>query len=235
VARRAWYVVVLGLGVTALSAFWVWNLPGVYYGRVDVIFLRPVTQIVPNGLSVNSQSVIATAGVVQREVSGGRPDSRVTSDQVTIVGQGIKEGVSVSLPNSGGQWANNFDRAVLIVQVADKTPQGAQERLRSTIAQINETLQRRQSEAEVQPDLFIRTKLSPQTPQVYYETGNSKRAVMATLLLGAALTWGALVLVESRRLAQRLGRVHRCRLPGAGESPTAAVDPESLPRLPQFQ
>jgi hypothetical protein len=199
VSRRAWYVVIGGLILSSLAVGWVHSQAGVYYGQVDVVFLRPVNRAVPNGLSVSSSSVIATAGVVERTVNARGSGTRVVSEQVTLVGMGVRHGELIRLPNSGGQWANNFDRAVLDVEVVDTTAPRAQARLQSAVTRIIQTLDRLQSDAAVPEDLRIRPQLSPFTPQVSYQTGNTKRAGAMTLLLGLALTWTALVLLEARR------------------------------------
>jgi hypothetical protein len=200
---RAWYVLVLGLVLTAGAAFFVWASPGVYYGQVDVVFLRPVNQFVPNSLSITSSSVIATAGVVQREVSGGRAASRVVSEGVTVVGEGITSGQRITLPNSGGQWANNFDRALLDVQVVDRSEHGARERLDAAVAAINQSLERRQQAAGADRSTWIRTRLSPAQPTVHYMDHERRRGVAMTLLLGVGTTLSAVVLWEGRRARGR--------------------------------
>ena len=197
-SMRAWYVLVLGLVVTLGAAVAVWASPGVYYGQVDVVFLRPVNEFVPNSLSVTSSSVIATAGVVQREVSGGRAASRVVSESVTVVGEGITSGQRISLPNSGGQWANNFDRALLDVEVVDRSEQGARERLDAAVKAINQSLERRQRAAGADPSTWIRTRLSPAQPTMHYMDHERRRAVAMTIILGLGITLSAVVLWEGR-------------------------------------
>lgn len=213
--RHAWYVVVFGLLATGLAVSWVSGLPGVYYGQADVVFLRPANRIVPNGLSVNSSSVIATVGVVERDVNGGFHATRVVSEQVTILGTGMRSGSSVRLPNSGGQWANNFDRAVLDVQVVDVTAAAAQERLDDAVRRIESSLATLQDEAGVRAADRIRTQLSPAVPRVAYRTGNAKRAAAMTGVLGLSITWSALVLLEARS---------RRRTSRGGEDDLAATD-----------
>jgi hypothetical protein len=203
-AARSWYIVLGGAVVTIVAALHVVTAPGVYFAQVDVVFLRPVNPSVPNSLSVTSSSVTATASVVQREVSGGPAASRVVSEQVTIVGEGITSGERVRLPNSGGQWANNFDRAVLDVQVVDSTEERAQRRLDVLVDEIDTSLARRQREAGADPATWIRTRLSPETPTIQYLVGERRRAAAMTLVLGGGLTCAAVVLVEARRRPARI-------------------------------
>lgn len=207
-AARSWHLVLLGAVVTIVAMLQVVTAPGVYFAQADVVFLRPVNPAVPNSLSVTSSSVIATASVVQREVSGGPAASRVVSEQVTIVGEGITAGERVRLPNSGGQWANNFDRAVLDVQVVDSTEESARRRLQRVVGEIDASLARRQRDAGADPATWIRTRLSPEVPTIRYLVGERRRAAAMTLLLGGGLTCAAVVLIEARgrpgHLASRL-------------------------------
>lgn len=196
---RAWYVVLLGAALTMVAGFWVWTTPGVYYAQVDVVFLQPVNTYVPNNLRGLSADVIATASVVQREVTGGPDATRVVSGGVTLVDEGIRSGQRITLPNSGGQWANNFDRALLDVQVVDRTRQAAQTRLDHVVESINASLDRRQRAMGADRSTWISTRLSPASPTISYVEVERKRAVVMTMLLGGGATGAAVVLLEARR------------------------------------
>lgn len=208
---RAWQVVTLCAAGTCAAFFVAWSTPGVYYAQADVIFLRPVNRDVPNALSVSSSSVIATAGVIERLVNVGPESPRVTSTDVSLVSEGVRRGTSVQLPNSGGQWANNFDQPKLHVQVVDSTPELAQDRLDRITAQIDELLRERQAASQAAPDTWMRTQLSPAAPQVVHMAGDRRRAGLAVLFLGGGATCAAVILLESRR---------RGSPPPAGSSPS---------------
>ena len=196
VATRRWLAVLVGLCATLGVTVWVGSLPGVYFGQVDVVLLRPVNHIVPNGLSMTDVSVIQTASVVQRAVSGGRESAHVVSPGVTLVDEGIRQGTSMRLPNAGGQWANNFDRALIRVDVVDLTPAAAQGRLDEAIRAITADLEARQTEAGAAPATWIRAELSPRQPAVVYRKGPVRRGQAMTLLVGGGLTAAALLLLE---------------------------------------
>lgn len=206
---RVWFVIVVGVVGTWAAMFGVASSSGVYYGKVDVVFLRPVNVYVPNSLSANSESVIATAGIVQRQVMGGAEAAHVVSDGVTLAQEGITSGESVRVPNAGGQWANNFNRAELSVQVVDTTADRAAARMRDVLARIDMSLAQLQSAAGVQEDSLIRTKLNPDAPTLVHDPGNPRRALAMTLLLGTWTT-GVAVVVVDRLLATRR-RVRRSR------------------------
>src|SRR6266536_3608783 len=110
-ARRArcWaaLTVAFGLLVTLGFGYRVADKPGVYWAQVDVLFLPPVNGLYPNTLLNNSGGLITLAGVVGKMVDPDSTSARVVSPTVRLVNQGIRHGDSVTLPNDGGQWADN--------------------------------------------------------------------------------------------------------------------------------
>lgn len=200
---RAWYLVVVGLAGTALLCLNVSQARGIYWSHVEVFFVGPPAGYEPNAFIAAPESIIATAGLIQREVSGEQV-ARVASDEVTLPQQGVRQGQLVRLPNAGGQWANNFNRPVLAVEAVDETAIGASGRLNETIATITERLAERQREVQVPPQDWITLRLVPSTPRSEYVQGDKRRALAASVLLGGLLTTGAVVAresVRSRRLA----------------------------------
>lgn len=196
-ARRFWWAALGGLLLTAAAMHGVMHVDGVYWARVDVVFLRPSEPSSPNTLSRSATRVIEAASVIQREVNG-IDGTHVVSDSVTIVDEGIREGVRVQLPNAGGQLANNFNRPFLTVDVVDPTEEGAQRLLDATLAKINESLAQRQEAAGVSLASRLTTELSPPRPAISYATGLPKRAAAVTALVGLGLTFAALVGLERR-------------------------------------
>ncbi len=127
-SARRWYVVLAGLVLTVGVLLLVHQTPGVYATQTNVVFLAPVTPHTPNTISSPTSGVISTAGLVERIVNKGVEKSP-TSGSVALAGQGVDDGYSVELPNAGGQWASNFNRPVLQVQVTGPSA----ERVRSEL------------------------------------------------------------------------------------------------------
>lgn len=196
---RVWLVTVLGVLVTAGLVYRVAHAPGLYFGSADVVFVMPSSEQIPNALGVYPGSLIATAGVIQREVSKGPDTAHVVSDDVTIVDEGETSAVSVTLPNSGGQWANNFEKAALHVQAVDPDQAVALDKLQSTVATIRATLAAREDAANVAADRRIRTEVSPNPLRVDLLSGERKRAIAASMALGLGATFALMVLVDRRR------------------------------------
>jgi hypothetical protein len=196
--RRRWYVTLSGAVATILAALWVMTLPGVYHAQIDVVFMWPQGHQHANTFQYGSQSLISTAGAVGAVVTGSASGAQPVSDTVTLVGEGITHGYSVRLPNTGGQWANNFPSPVLDVQASGSSAAEVQRTLATVIARINAVLHEQQAEEGVPEQLMIRTRLSPPTPQLLFDKGSRVRALGATFLIGCGVTVAAALAVHRR-------------------------------------
>jgi hypothetical protein len=201
--RLAWrwaaLLVALGLLLTATVSYRIVRKPGVYWAQANVIFLPPVSGLYPNTLLNNSGGVITLAGVVGRMVDPDAMAARVVSPTVRLANQGIRHGFSVTLPNDGGQWANNFDKALLDVQAVGSTAAEVTGTVNRLISQINLKLSGLQ--AHVPQVDRVTTQLSPSQVQVFYDPGRRLRALAASLAVGLAVT--ALAGVYLRRRIAR--------------------------------
>src|SRR5579875_3094252 len=111
--HRAVAVAVVGLLLTAGFAIHVLHKPGVYFCSTRVLFLTPPSKENPNSLAASTGGVTAMAGAVSRMVEPHPPSAEVVSPLVMLTDEGIRHGWSVTLPNDGGQFANNFDQQLL--------------------------------------------------------------------------------------------------------------------------
>ena len=195
--RRFWWLAATGLVLTAAVAVHVAREPGVYWAQVNVVLLAPAFPTSPNALSQTPTRVIELASVIQRAVAGVE-GPHVVSDGVTIVDEGVRSGEAIRLPNAGGQWANNFNRPYVEVEVVDETREAATARLTQVLARVDRELETRQTIAGVASENRVTTQLSPSSPQISYTAGSPGRGVVATGVVGALLTFGAVLLVDAR-------------------------------------
>lgn len=207
--RRHPIIAILGISLTAAGAQYAVTRPGVYYTQCQIVMVAP--DITPQGNTVwaGAISLASTAALVGRRVDPFSASPLEQSNDVTIVGAGVREGVWVRPPNHGGQWATNFDRAELDVQVVSTDATRAQQRMRDTIQSIRSTLRADQVRAQVPLNRLITIGTSPSSPPVSPVQGNPARAVLATALLGIGLTSAAAVTAEAHpiRLRRRARRV----------------------------
>lgn len=219
-ALRFWGITVVGTALTAAAVLLVAHQPGVFSGQVNVILLQP-EPFPGNALAETTDSLISTTGVVAQLVGGQGGTSRSVSDQVTLVGEGIQDGYTVRQPNSGGQWEYRFETPVLDVQSAGPTLDEARAEMSAAVTSIEGVLDKLQSDASVDPSLRIRIQMSPSQPVYTYAHGSRMRAYAGTLLSGALVTFGGVLVAE--RLAERRAQRRRASAVTAGTRPSVAA------------
>lgn len=205
VLRRNWPVALVGIVTSLCVGVWVAHTPGVYYEQVNVIFLMPETPDSGNALQNGNDNLIRTAGVVARLVTNDWSGPEPVSDSATLLGEGVRRGYSVRLPNVGGQWAYNFDKPQLNVEVVGTTPAEVHGTMTRVLAKVNATLSNLQVSQGVRPSLRIQTRLSPPSSSVEYVTGSRARAFSVIVVLELGLTLAVLLALERWR-ARRLPR-----------------------------
>ena len=114
-----------GLLLTGVVCLFTLRAPGVYWASTKVYFLVPATAQQPNQLAPDSGNAIAFAGLIQTEINRGIPPRRATSPEVNLVDEGIYDGWSVFLPNTGGQWAATSRSRPLSSRSADRRLRGS--------------------------------------------------------------------------------------------------------------
>lgn len=199
--RRQWPLVVAGVLLTLVGLAWAARVPGVYYRQVRVVFLPPPAADSPNRYQQLSGTVVLTADRVARELGLDPKSPQPVSPLVSVVDQGIREGSIVRLPNTGGQWAYDYEDAVLDVQVAGSTPDQVVRTSNALVARIQQRMLDDQAAARVPLRLRILTTQSPPAPPVLYAKGSPARAFAAIGVLGLMGTVVAVVLLDrwSRR------------------------------------
>ncbi|GHS87624.1 hypothetical protein AGMMS50218_09900 [Actinomycetota bacterium] len=219
--RRNWSMAALGLLFTVAVLSGVLRTAPTYWAQVDVVFLAPASAANPNVLKVESRSLTATAGLIEREVNKGREKPAVSSSSVSLVGEGVRDGYSIRLPNSGGQWAYNFERPVLDVQVTGPDVADVRRRTTAAVDLIADTLRDRQLADGVAEENMITVETAPATAVVYEFAGDSRRAGVVVLALGTFLTvW--LVTLWDRWSLRRLNRLRPPRTEAQGPRPVLA-------------
>ena len=194
--RRQWALAVVGMLLTAAGLYWTSTVSGVYYQQVRVVFLPPAAPNSPNRYQHMSGSVILTADRVARELGLDPRSPQPVSPLVTIVDQGIRRGSIVRLPNTGGQWAYNYEDPVLDVQVAGATPAEVTATSREIVHRIRQRMLTDQVAAGVPSALRIETTLSPPAAPILYARGSSGRAAGAVLVIGLMCTVIGIVLAD---------------------------------------
>jgi hypothetical protein len=234
---RRWYVVVLGLLLTAYAVQAVREPEPVYWTQAEVTLINPPAPDAPNELTTATKSLIAMAGLVVEDVQG-RGTLPAVSNTVDLPGLGVKDGWEVRLPNAGGQWEPNFSRPVVDAQVVAGTPQEASDRLAHLVARVQRALDDRQAADGIAPRARIRGNVSLSHVRVAQLDGNRTRAAAMVLLLGMAGSAVGAHLVDlgvgrTRRLVSAARRRRRAKGLGSGPDRGAVLVPDvPAPHVP---
>jgi hypothetical protein len=183
-----WPVTILGLFGTGAFILWSGHPTPVYFSQTDVIFLAPISVRNPNSLIISSDSLISTAGIIQREIDHGDVAARTSGTTVTLVDQGIYHGIRVKVPDYGGQWQHRYDQPVLDLQVTGSDPDEVRQRGLAARQQIIRVLQERQDQAGVARRNLIQVEMLPASPSIDLVSGRRIRALGVSGLLGVSVT-----------------------------------------------
>jgi hypothetical protein len=203
--RRRWYVAVIGAAATLFGTYSAAAAPGVYYQQAYVVFFAPNLPPAANAYQLVPSSLISAAGLVGRQVDDQSEGPLPVSSTVTVVDLGLQDDILVRIPNVGGQWATNFDRPVLDVQIVADSPEHVRARMTATVSKIRRVLRDGQLAAGAPPRQLIETGLNPPSPPVLYERGNRARTVGTALILGTGLTVAVARLLDIAFASSRAG------------------------------
>jgi hypothetical protein len=207
--RRHLVIVGVGLVATFGALVFIHGHAGVYEARTGLVLVPAGAsgkEIYLNPYHGRDYSLIATAGVLANVVNEDIGSAR-TSTSVPLSGRGVLDGYAVDLPNSGGQFAYDFDRPILDVQAVGPTPEAVRRNLATAVAAVNTALARLQKDAGVMPARRITTHSEPADPEVVHGRGRPTRALLAAMILGLGSTLAVVLVVDDHRGR----RVHRAR------------------------
>ncbi|RAN76511.1 hypothetical protein B5P43_23220 [Bacillus sp. SRB_336] len=183
---RRWYVVLAVAVATVLGVGLVQHPTQVYSAEVNVMFLPP-----DGVLMDQTESLIYFTAMLERQFNQGHADPKVSSASATLYGAGVRQGYSVSLYDTGGQWQTNFNRPVLQVEVVDSSQAAVQAQLDEILAKIDAIATQSQALAGVKPASMIRSNQSPSPAVIVHVGGSRWRAAAGMLCLGLGLSVGA--------------------------------------------
>lgn len=213
-ARRRVLVAISALVLMVLStAFvgWMAQSNELYWAQSRVVFIPPSTNGDQNVLSGDYDSLVHFASMIERELNGAAQDPRLSSSDTTLFGQGVRRGVSVTLPDTGGQWQRSYSQAALEIQVVGATRHEVVAAMQKAVGTVVDTAQRRQSERGILESRRIQTAVVPQNPYVFYEGVSRGRGVIALTLAVTGVVWLVILALNRGRqgtIAMRFSEVH---------------------------
>ncbi|MBC7278354.1 hypothetical protein [Nocardioides sp.] len=200
---RRWPIVVVGAILTLVAAEYASQDRSVYWTRTDLLVLAPKNAQFPNALRATSEDLVITAGVVGKLVAGTRQAPKFTATDAGLIGMGVRDGWTVRLPDTGGQWAPNYVDQWLIIEVVGPDPETVRIRKEQLVEAMGIALARVQDEYQVDQAFRMTTKEAPGSTVIYPVGGSSPRAFAVTGLLGAAATLYLVVRIDPILLRRR--------------------------------
>ncbi len=197
---RRWPIVLVGVLCTGLAVFAGLSDKGVYYTRTQIVFLAPSSSFYPNTLATQSEDIIDTAGVVAKKVTGPAPLTKYASADVTLIGIGIRDGWSLVVPDTGGQWGTNFQSQILNLEIVAPDRATVLQRQTTLLRRVQNELSDLQRERNVAPINDITMTTAPRSTVIYHVGGSKPRVLGMTAVLGVGITAAVVVVFE------RLGR-----------------------------
>jgi hypothetical protein len=190
---RRWYVVLACMLLTAGALNLATSVNGVYWTQVDAVLLPPNST---NSIEYQNASLVHFAAIIERELNGGSDTAKKSASRAPLYGTGVRNGYKITLPNSGGQWSSNFNRAALAVEVVGSSPERVDQMRVEVLARINDLIWNKQQSLGVAPRDLITVLESPAQPVIRYAEGDQRRASAAVGIMGAGIAIAASRLVD---------------------------------------
>lgn len=156
---RRWYAVVAMLIAVAASCMFLWPGQHVYSARGSVTFLWPGSISLSKTDDGGLAALVNFAAMVRLAIDDGQAQES-TSFGGSLVGAGVRNGFTVVLPNSGGQWSAEYNQPRLQVESVAATPDVAAAKASSLIQEITAAASELQARLSIPPDAFISTSVS---------------------------------------------------------------------------
>ncbi|MDN3482566.1 hypothetical protein QMA10_11605 [Arthrobacter sp. APC 3897] len=163
VLRRRWYVLAGGLCCTGLAFLGLGQSAPVYAAQSDFVFVEPGHPGEGRSLTgTEPQTLIDFTAIVERRVLAGAETAKLASPTASLFGTGIRQGTSISMLDTGGQWLSSFSRPVLSVQVAAPSPEEVKAEMDRVLQQVQAVSGTLQTDAGAQPASLITVERAPE-------------------------------------------------------------------------
>ena len=207
--KLRWYAPLVALVCGAGLVVLFFLNSGVYATQtvVQFIHLEPSQGAISPNSDIENGNFIAFAGAVASDVNNGRPVLNYARETAPLYGAGLRDGVRVSIPDSGGQWMQSFNRAEIVIQIVGTTEEAVATRQRELLEKVEDSSRSLQGPAYNNRQ-SIRTSVVPLTTTIEHVTPSRVQQLVAVVaLVAAAMVVGcwAAVRLDSRSAGGRVG------------------------------
>lgn len=203
-ALRRWYVAVLG-GALTLGLFVVLtDGPQLYSGRVTLTVLSPPPADGTNTLQQPAPPIIASAAVMR--VNNHPHELASSSPETTLLGRTQRVGDAVFLVHRGNQWNATAQDPAIGIEAVDVSPEAVEARIEARVREVEEAIRALEDELRVARRQRVDLTQTPPVVLAGAATTSRPRALLATGIVGAALTAWAVLGLEAWSRRRRKAR-----------------------------
>lgn len=214
VAIRRWYVLLLGLAITAGGCWLVRaHAPVVYWSRTVVTVLQPGDNPLHDD---EGSSLVGLASALVIRANGGPTETKTSSSsETTLYGEGIESGSRIRLRDVGSQWTSSIPDPVIYLEAVSPSRDVVFKEINGTVDSLRADLAAVQDDLGVARDSRAFLQIAPEQPAVVQVGGDRTRAMAGTVAAGLVLTGLALYFVDRRwPVPERVWRKARENTPG---------------------
>jgi hypothetical protein len=186
---RRWYVVLAVLLAFAGLTVVFHQEGGSFTTRTTVTFTLPSrSTLLPNS-GLNDLSIISFAGAVATSINAGKPVQTFSSADAPYYGAGVREGIMVSLRNTGSQWISSFPSATIDIQIVGRTRAWVEERQTYLLGELKAIARAQQSATLTPQSDRIAVTIEPLSTEIHQVVPGRSDLIMA----GGAMSLAALI------------------------------------------
>lgn len=207
---RRWYVLVAVVLAFAALTFAVYRDGGSFTTRATVTFTLPSRSTLLPESGLTDLSIIGFAGAVATSINAGKPVQTFSSADAPYYGAGVREGVMVSLRNSGNQWISSFPSATIDIQIVGRTREWVEDRQQTLLHDVMAVAQAQQNAVLTPPSDRISATVEPLSTEIHEVAPGRTDLILAigamsvaALIVGCS---GALLTDRSVRWIRRRAR-----------------------------
>lgn len=138
-SRRDWRVLLATLVFLGLLP-WVVNGVPVFESRTTLYLMAPDDRALTVLNTTNTGGLLVLASAVEADLNKSVKPMRFSDAQTTLFDGGVRDGVSIAVPNDGGQWAVSLQRAVLVVDVVGGSFRSVENQRNLAISRVRSAL-----------------------------------------------------------------------------------------------
>ncbi|GAA4167209.1 hypothetical protein [Gryllotalpicola koreensis] len=183
---RRWYVVLAVFAMAGTCLYWQVKHAGVYASYAVVTLLPSNGRFVATDPYGDPTPYTTFASALVQQFNEGRTQEPLSTTTAPLYGVGVRQGIQVSLANSGNQWVNQFDQPSIIVQVVGPTKAWVDANTRSVVGDLISLSDRMQAQSGIVPAQRMVAQQQPLTGLAAHVAPGRKTELIAVGAFGAA-------------------------------------------------